>query len=537
MHCFIFVDLAINSRKQHFEPHSSQTPSKAKVEEIVTKLQSGENLTQIEKSPRYLSKALRNALQVDALTGAIENKGQFLNISVKDDLHEPELDAEVAYHTDKSFSSVSDRQTISRTSVLSPRSIESRTPDESFYSNTTTQSIQESDRTGTTFLKLPVITPHQPLPPFASLAYNVFITSKIPMGETIQETVTMDCKPAGIIKLPLKLPNSSGDSEISSDKDNSEHDKNPSVSTPDIKNEETSTVKQDIKETKDISTKSAPKIWNPFTHVATPKSNKVLTETQVMNSPYRNTTPIPCHQLPVSVSPMNCSFAPSSLMRSISTRSPAEVISQRRSTENGSCLSVDSSIYQTIAANTFQTVPQINSSMSFSPAFSPRAPSPFVPYRPFCTPDSYQTGTSSRTSTPVSTPVSTTPKAQFNEIPMPLTGQKRSCTPSQETPKRLKIDNFPFKIYKESPSPRGYDHSVERMGFSCPITPVLVNGRSDQENLPVNRTPLSSVQQRMPLRPMSPAVLGSLLKENVPMQKDGCIKPLNVSNISYRSFT
>lgn len=341
------------------------------------------------------------------------------------------------------------------------------------------------------------------------------------MGETMQETGAIDSKPTGIIRLPLKVPENIRNDESVSNTNSSTENTESSKINQDVK---TVDVKQEVVETKDSEKKSAPKIWNPFTHVATPKSNKVLPNTHTTSSPYIQSTPKSSQHVP-AVSPINCSYVP--LMRSISSLSSAEINSPRHGAEKGSCLTVDRSPYQTMPANTFQTVPQINSSLGFSPAFSPRAPSPFVPYRPFCTPESYQTGPSSRTSTPVMTPLPTTPNPLFTDIALPLTGQKRPSTPSHETPKRRKLDTVPFQIYKESPSPRLFDPTVQKMG--CPMTPVLVSSSCNQENLPVNRTPLSAVQQRMPLKPMSPAVMCGLSKENVPMQKESTLKPMTVS--------
>lgn len=515
---------------------------------------------EVDQSPTYLSRAVSKSIEVDSVTGTINNKTLYLECLVKEEPVDSELDAEVAYHTDKSFSSqTSDNITFSRpASVSSIDSVDSQTHQSSIYSDVSEISFQDLERARNTSLSLPLITPHQPLPPFASLAYNVFIASRKATRETVKETVTMDTGPATIIKLPLRLPlnddqNNTQYSTESRDKNNdissqSERERNETVSlSKNIVNE-----KDDVKtgnEQKQSSevcnntntTKSAPKIWNPFHHVSTPKS-KVLPVSSVMTTPVSKVNNIQNHDLNRSI--LNDATA---FMRNSCVSAATLVSSQLRIADIStpetevSCYNMSSirhSPYFSEINSSFQTVPQINASQNFHPGFSPRIQSPFLPHPSYYRPDMYirsQTSTPARTSTPVMSPLPSTPVIRKIERPVSAGGQKRPCS-IMETPKKMRIDNMPFQIYSENPA-TNVESNIRKLPHICPVTPVLGNKSGfNQENIPLNlnRTPLSIVQSRATIQqPRSPVVLGpsSISKENIPHHdtKEPVLTVLNVS--------
>ncbi|XP_063413300.1 mucin-2-like [Mytilus trossulus] len=507
-----------------------------------------------DKSPTYLSRAISKVITVDSVTGAIENKTSSVNTFIKEEIPDPELDAEVAYHTDRSFSSSTrDNSTCSRPiSISSVESSESQVNHSNTYSDISESSFQEHIQGRIAPLSLPLITPHQPLPPFASLAYNVFISSRQTMGETLQETVTMDTQPTTIMKLPLRFPLNNDQDQCSYKNDRLTHDgqkcvneqiKDTRVKSTEEKSEkksETSEQKQ-IKDNSKETIKSAPKIWNPFHHVSTPKTNKVLPVSPAFNSPVSHIVnnlrspylppPVVNYATPLIAN----SYRHSERLDSPQMRTPEARISEAERCYNFSYSSRSPFLRE--PGSSFQTVPQINASQNLNSVFSPRIPSPFLPYRTHCTPESYASSTvpPSRTSTPTITPhpttpihritpISSTPIRSIPEAHMP-NAQKRPCTPVSETPKRQRIDNVPFQIYKESPT-QSFDHCFQNLPYRCSSTPVITsNDSQNQENTSVNRTPVTHMQQRAALQHGSPILTpSSISKENIPNQSSKVVK-------------
>lgn len=518
-----------------------------------------------DQSPTYLSRAVSKSIQVDSVTGTINNKTLYLKCLVKEEPVDSELDAEVAYHTDKSFSSqTSDNIPFSRpVSLSSIDSIDSQTHQISIYSDVSEISFQDLGRTRNTPLSLPLITPHQPLPPFASLAYNVFITSRKATCETVKEIVTMDTGPATIIKLPLRLPlnDDQSDSQYSTES----QDKNIDISSQSEQklNETVSLSKNIVNEKDDVktdneekqssevcnntnTTKSAPKIWNPFHHVSTPKT-KVLPLSSVMTTPVSKVNNIQNHDLNRSILNDATTF-----MRNSCVPAPTRVSSQLRIADIStpdtevSCYNMSNirhSPYFSEINTSFQTVPQINASQNFHPGFSPRIQSPFLPHPSYYRPDMYirsQTSTPARTSAPVMSPLRSTSVIRKIDRPVSAGGQKRPCSTIMETPQKIRIDNMPFQIYSENSS-TNVESNVRKLPPNCPVTPVLGNKSGyNQENIPLNlnRTPLSIVQSRSSIQQSrSPVVLGpsSISKENIP-HNDTTEPVLTVLNVSINYF-
>ncbi|CAC5371796.1 OVOL [Mytilus coruscus] len=508
-----------------------------------------------DKSPTYLSRAISKVITVDSVTGAIENKTSSKSF-IKEEIPDPELDAEVAYHTDRSFSSSTrDISTCSRPiSISSVESTGSQVHHSNTYSDISESSLQEHIQERIATLSLPLITPHQPLPPFASLAYNVFVSSRKTMGETLQETVTMDTQPTTVMKLPLRFPLNNDQDQCSFKNerlaDDGQNCENKQIKETRVKsNDEISEKKFESSEQKQFKVnpketiKSAPKIWNPFHHVSTPKTNKVLPVSPAFNSPVSQiVNNLRSPHLPQPVINYATPLIANSYHHSERLDSPQMRIPEVRIPDAERCYNFSYSTRSPFLrkpGSSFQTVPQINASQNVNSVFSPRIPSPFLPYRSHCTPESYASSTMppSRTSTPTITPIpttpihritpiSTTPIRSIPEVHM-SNAQKRSCTPVSETPKRLRIDNVPFQIYKESPT-QSFDQCFQNLPYRCPITPVITNNASqNQENTSVNRTPVTHLQQRAALQHGSPILApSSISKENIPNQssKDVVLK-------------
>lgn len=515
-----------------------------------------------DQSPTCLSRAVSKSIEVDSVTGTINNNTLYLECLVKEEPVDSELDAEVAYHTDKSFSSqTSDNIPFSRPASLSSiDSVDSQTHQSGIiYSDVSQISFQDLEKARNTSLSLPLITPHQPLPPFASLAYNVFITSRKETCETVKETVTMETGPATIIKLPLRFPLNDDQSNIQYSTESRDKNNDISSQSEQVQNETVSLSKIIVSEKDDVktgneqkqssevcnntnTTKSAPKIWNPFHHVSTPKS-KVLPVSSVMTTPVSKVNTIQSHDLNRSI--LNDATA---FMRNSCVPAPTLVSSQLRIVDIStpdtevSCYNMSSvrhSPYFSEINSSFQTVPQINASQNFYPGFSPRIQSPFLPHPSYYRPDMYirsQTSTPARTSTPVMSPLPSTPVIRKIERPVSAGGHKLPCSTIMETPKKIRIDNMPFQIYSENPA-TNVESNIRKLPHNCPVTPILGNKSGlNQENIPLNlnRTPLSIVQTRATIQqPRSPVVLGpsSISKENIPHHdtKEPVLTVLNVS--------